>query len=163
MKLVKAGVCAESRFVYILFQYKITVFFSTSLRFHKKHIHIHSVSLHRHDAQSHKTHLYLLCCVTQSALPAAVLAVMEKAQRGGADGERARREPGQQTQPALLTAAILVRIGLVLLVVLGGFCFRGKIFSSERNVAAHWVWAKRSNLFLLFLLTADTKTAPSRR
>lgn len=74
-------------------------------------------------------------------MPAAVFAVMEKGQRGGADRERTRREPGQQTQPALLTAGVVVRIGLVL-VLLGGVCFRDKIFSSEMDVAAMQVWVK---------------------
>lgn len=91
---------------------------------------------------------------------------MEKAQRGGADGERARRKPGQQTQPALLTAAV-VRIGLLVvlvILVLGGFCVRDKIFSSEMNVAVgKKVVGQRSNHFLLVPLTADTKAAPQRR
>lgn len=53
--------------------------------------------------------------LTQSALPAAVVfAVVKKAQWRGADRERARRKPGQQTQPALLAAAVSVRIGHVL-------------------------------------------------
>lgn len=89
---------------------------------------------------------------------------MEKARRGGADRERACRKPGQQTQPALLTAAIVVRLGLlVVVVVLGGFYFREKIFSSEINVAAGMGLGQRSDYSLQFLLTTDTKTAPQRR
>lgn len=91
----------------------------------------------------HKKVIHICFVFTQSALPAAAF-IMDKAQWGGADGERARRKPGQQTQSALLTAAIIVRIGLipVLVVVLGGFCFRENIFSSEMKVAAARVWAK---------------------
>ncbi|TNN47652.1 hypothetical protein EYF80_042142 [Liparis tanakae] len=76
----------------------------------------------------------------ESALPAAFLAVVEQAQRRGADGERARREPGQQAEPALLAAAIFgvrVRLFLVIVVfILGRFCFREKTVSSETTVAA---------------------------
>ncbi len=42
-------------------------------------IQINFAYLHGHGAQSHTTHLILLFCITQSALPAAVFAVMEKA------------------------------------------------------------------------------------
>lgn len=95
-----------------------------------------------------------LTCITECVLPAAVFAVVEKAQRGGADRERTRRKPGQQTQPTLLAAAVVVvRIELVLVVVvlLRGFCFRHKIFSSETmRPPTTWVWAKgqsSSNIF----------------
>jgi len=80
-----------------------------------------------------------------------LFAVVEQAQRRGADGERARREPGQQAEPALLAAAIFgVRVGLFLVVfILGRFCFREKTVSSETTVAAASIRGQRSNHFLL--------------
>lgn len=77
-------------------------------------------------------------------MPAALFAVMEKAQRSGADGKRTRRKPGQQTEAALLTAATVVRVrlGLVVAFVLWRFCFREKTISSEMTAAAALVRAK---------------------
>lgn len=83
---------------------------------------------------------------------------MEKGQRGGADRERACCKPGQQTQPALLTAGVVVRIRLVLVLVviviivvlLRGVCFRDKMFSSEMNRAAMRVWTKGQITYFLW-------------
>lgn len=73
-------------------------------------IHIHRGYWHRNGAQA------VSPVYTQSTLPAALFAVMEKAQRSGADGKRTRRKPGQQTEAALLTAATVVRVRLGLVV-----------------------------------------------